>query len=730
MTCKNCGNILNEGQKFCNNCGTQAIYDYEEEAAKEEASVLEEEPMENAPQEDSIINDAPPSEVGNTNIPTANNTSPQKAATRKSKKSTVLAVIIVLVLIVTALNVVLVVLKKKASVKADEKQYTFYIKENSVYYMDPKEDEPVLITDSFFKNSDEVDLNEFYDINTFAFSKDGKKLFYAEKLDEEEVSFSLYCKQMNKPEQDPIKLAENVQYFTVSDDGSLVIYIDTDGNLYRHNLTEREKILSEIEDFWVSEDCQSLAYLTEDGGLYHQMIDGEKDKLDSNVDSVEKISDDLKTIYYIKEKELFVKSGDNDKTKIDTEVKDVVKILENGEVYFIKDNEKQNKTLSDYVSYSEKQQQADKNTISSFSSYDGDCLKYNEARYRAEAYKILQEKEVDRTDCSLYYYNGKKVNLINSSYVGIYDTSDSALTFKSYDKTEVKKITIEDFVDTLDKEEGFRAECDSHHYYNDRFYNNEYKYYDFFDEFYDMVLGSYDSGYTTYYVKGGNCLNIENKSGEKFLISKDSSKVYYLSNIDNDKETADIYMADIVDNAIQSNDLFESEISTSSTFAVLDVGVIYFKDCKKRIGDMYIDKKLVDYDIGSFSILSDNSVIYYVDYDEDTGAGTIYLYKDGEKTKISEDAFSASEDADGNILYYKDYSQKTHKGDLYIYKNNESEKVDYDVSWKQNVSTEDKYHYFISDSFFNMFLNYSEDDEEEDSEEYYYDDDEDSGLYL
>ncbi len=82
-------------------------------------------------------------------------------------------------------------------------------------------------------------------------------------------------------------LAENKLHYMVSDDGSKVIYRDTETlKLYYITLEEGEpaRLAEDVAAFGVTEDFERIYYFTEDGDLYTAKTDGsEEEKLDKNV---------------------------------------------------------------------------------------------------------------------------------------------------------------------------------------------------------------------------------------------------------------------------------------------------------------------------------------------------------------------------------------------------------------------------------------------------------------
>lgn len=108
--------------------------------------------------------------------------------------------------------------------------------------------------------------------------------------------FTLYCRNVKKPKEEPIKIASDVTSYNVNKDGTKVIYLNEEGGLYSHDLKDSEKIASDVTEFYVDEDLEKVGFLKSDGGYYLHNKDNEK--IASDIESIEHVSDDLSVIYY------------------------------------------------------------------------------------------------------------------------------------------------------------------------------------------------------------------------------------------------------------------------------------------------------------------------------------------------------------------------------------------------------------------------------------------------
>ncbi len=534
----------------------------------------------------------------------------------------------------------------------------------------------------------------------FMFAAKDNKVFYPQKIelnkttdtdyfDYWNASFALYYKWLNNDEQ-PVKIAEGVTQYSVSADGENVIYIDAEDNLYHHNMTERNKLLSEVDSYWVSKDCQTIIYLSEDGGLYLQPIGGEKDKIDSDVTSVIEYSDDLTDVYYFKEETgtLCVKKAGVDKVKISDDVDESsVRILDDG-VYFTKVAKDENGevitgsgTLYDFIEDPESVLEADEKLLDSGNNDDVDA--WNEMLYRKWTRDELQERKTDYSQNMLYYFNGETTTNV-CDYAKVINSVDDAFIIKAYKGVNFEKVKIQDFVNKIDELEKIR---DASKIYQSTFSNYEY-----FNEFEESVEKAYQDAFVWYLVKGGVTLEIapaEDVAKDKLFVSPGADKVFYYTNLDEEKNAADLRVITIAEGVVAGEEVYDTEL-TFNEWTYDDLSrLLYSKNNRtepKECYDLYMDKVLVEYDIGGYKVLEDGTVLYYTpEYEE------AYLYNNGEKTKLTDDFNTIYEGADNIIYYLNNYSDQSKKADLYAYTDGTSNRVDYDVSDVIQFSFDRKY---------------------------------------
>ncbi len=677
IKCPQCNKDLEDGAKFCDECGTSV----ETQAAPTEVIEQVAEPVAEAPVEVSAEAEAPVADFA----------APKKKF-NISKKLIALGAAGVALIVVVAILLVTIF-------GGGKNNYALYLKDGEMYFMDISDREPFQVTDRLFDYdiSDSRFAGMGSNLSYYAqLSKDGDTIFFIDKIDSSE-SFNLYYRPVGDPDEEPVKLASDVKDYILHESGDLVTYQNKDGDLYQHDLEDKNKIESEVSRFVASKDGSTFIYLDKDNRIYYREVDEDKVKLDSDVDSLYHVNKDLDTVYYTKSEDedsdtatLYKKTVDGDRVKIASDVADVINIYDSGEVYYTK-SDSDKISLKDYVIDDKKE--ADENltmpTAPTYPSiydyyndntysYDSDAYsaayeeyqeKYEEYQEKREEYwneyykaqtrdrirESLENKELKNSVYTLYYYDGKSGKAINESYGSYKGYADDApvLVFSSYNQTEVEKVKI--------------SEIES--YYDVR----------------DMVKSALFSSSEIYVAVEGTATLIDQMEASYFEITDDGETIYFIDDVDEEEENdderkGDLYKMEISGNKPKKAELYDSDVYVYSNGLTEDNRFYYFKDVKDSEGELYIDKEKIDSDVytSRFNISEDGTVVYMTDYDSDKRDGTLKIY-DGDAEKIADDVYSYTVTPGGEVLYLRDYSTSRYEGDLYIY-DGDSEKVDEDVA--------------------------------------------------
>lgn len=559
------------------------------------------------------------------------------------------------------------------------KNYCLYLKDGEIVYDDFSEEGAFELTSRLLDNvSDyEIGINDGYYVSSYVkFSENGKFVFYPDRLDDESDGFTIYRRNLNKPNEEPVKIDSEVTEYEINNDGTQVIYLKEEGGLYSHNIEDKEKIASEVTEFYVANDCKKIGFLKSNGGYYIYNEGEENEKIASDVEYIRHISEDLSVVYYEKEEGLYRQvEGEDDVTKISSDVYNVEKIYDSGEIYYVKEDVAEIK-LSDYVvddiaDADAAMTEPEYPDYPSWWDYDTDeaydaAMEQYEAAYDAyevayEAYEsklerdalraTLQESTFEKSVYTLYYFDGEDSVVLTDALTDYYlpCAQDSpAIAYGEYNQVETTKVKLSEISSAYEVE--------------------------------DLVRAAMYSSAERYVAVGEKTSVLEQTDAQQVKFSADGKALYFLDDV-SDEGRGDLYKAVIADAAVQKPELLDDDVDNAGVYDSKNT-IAYFKnyDGEKYRGDLWINGKEVDYDVYAYNILiQDDTVYYYSDWNNEKEYGTLKMYANEETTKIADDVYSWNLN-EGNILYLYDYSWNSYSGTLYIYKNGNSEKISDDVT--------------------------------------------------
>lgn len=611
------------------------------------------------------------------------------------------AIVVVLILIVSLFS---------AGGRRIDKTYALYLKDKEIYFKDLKLDGKAWQLTNRLLDSDDVadddDLAEakYLGYNTYM-SKNGRYIFFPDKIAAGNNNFSLYYKDVTKPDSDAIKIDSGITEYSVNTSNTIVTYYKIDdGTLYQYNISKdsKEKIAGEVKDSRVSDDGNKIYYINYDNNLYFKDKNKDKEKLASDVTGFQYVTENFSTVYYIKEGALYKQAVGSDKVKIASDVFSVINIYDSGEIYYLADSKI---ALIDYITDDMKDVDAAINKpeypaypdapawvywweYTTDAEYQAAYNKYEEAystweeEYNriANEYNVANEayaekqkrdelryelqnldKEALEPSCySLCFYNGTETNVITDAftyyndlggYSGAAFASDApVIVYGAFDLSEVEKVKISEV-----------------------------------ESIYDITLNvpiKVNSTYERYIAVEADTKVVEQKRASNFRINSSGTVVYYIDNIPDEKNYGELFSISVSGGVVGKAKLYDSDVYNGFCGFISDGEFEYFKDYKNYKGDLYINKKRIDYDVDVFSIEAYpelGKVMYLTDWNDDKYYGTLKVY-DGEKSvKISDDVHDYIVASDGRVLYLYDYSYKYYKGELYEWYNGEKRKIDDDV---------------------------------------------------
>ncbi len=444
------------------------------------------------------------------------------------------------------------------------------------------------------------------DADMVILSDDGNKMFFIQ-------GGTLYYREVES-KKDAVKLAANVASYIIDSKGKNVVYL-SEGSLYRHNLKDKTKLDSDVDSIsWVSEDLKKVIYtkseeieVTEDEETNTKTVrdiylcKGKKsEKLETSVDSFQ-VNEDGSKIYLVKEKTLYVKKGTKDKVKIAADVERVNAVYEKG-IYY---------TTSEKVEKKE-----------------GDFS------YETNVY-------------TLCYYNGKKTTeLAEDIGTMAYANKTPAVAYYTSTRTEDEENPY--VYDYFIAVEGNAMELDS--------------------DVYDVTFT--EDGKTAYY--------LEKLSEEELQKAAEAEK----------RAVSDLYSIKVSAKKLGNAEKLDEEVDYERGFSLnIKTGMYwYYKDYNNEnsTATLYVKGKEVASDVVANSVAFSakaKTFTFYTDMEEGVKGATLWFSKNGKKpVKVADGVVNRVFDAEGNIYYLKDQSETNLKSDLYVNKlTKKSKLVDQDV---------------------------------------------------
>ena len=630
--------------------------------------------------------------------------------------------------------------------KSDGKTHMFYLRDGEIVYYDLRRGEQTEVTSRLSGSS----LSNYQLANIagglgwyIALSEDGTKLFYPDRNDFSKsngvMQVTLYYRDMKKPNDEPLKIDSDISYYAINKAGTVIIYLKgSDGNLYHHDLTNKEKIAGGVAGFRVADDCKKLLYLTEDGAVYLWSADGEKTKIASDITNLYYVSEDLSTIYYTKDDGLYKQSdGSEGRVKIASDVSRIVTIYETGELYYIKSEEVEF-SLLEYVN--DDMAAADAAITKQPEKSDFPYPEGNRPKNISWSNNYATTGDYPKDEYPYYYIDKEKSELDNGRvYVtGMAEREALDAQVKSaqekYD-TEYNRADAEYKQATTAYNDKTKRDNRREYLSNNTVTRTDYTLYYFngtestavTDALASYWIGTYSTGSPVllapvyerdevrkpklselmeltqsksatqvremieearyskteqYFVVQGTTSLFDEPDAKNFTISPDGDTVYFLNDLSDDGREGDLYKLAISDGKIGRAELYDTGVSSDYMYFMSDGRFAYYKDVDNAKGDFYIDKVQIDYDVrlaGASYLKDKDAVLYYTDWNSDKNYGTLKMYTEKEKTKIADDVHSFTVTDDGDILYLNDYSSSSYKGTLYSYNKGKPEKIDDDV---------------------------------------------------
>ena len=735
VTCPNCGKVLEDGTKFCEGCGAQipekvfcSSCGAENDAQCAFCQTCGASMTAAAPEQAAA---APVKEKKN---PLAGVLQTLKKLPKKVWMFAGIGVVAV-VAVVVVLSLVLGGGSKKPNV-------ALYIKDGEIYYNTMgKKAEPFELTEKLASTS--ISAGNMSSVGSqlgyyIRFNKDGSKIFYPDRIGGS--GMTLYYRSTKDLEAEPVKIDSGMNGYMINEAGTKLLY-EKDDNLYLHDLKDKEKIASDVSDIYYTKDLSKIIYEVYDedadtSNVYLWESGEETQKLANDTNGLYHVTEDLSVIYYTKDEGTEEKSdltlykqvvGEEEKEKIANELAGIEQVYDSGEIYYTKAVTTE-KTLMDYVDddlaasdaamtepvaptypkrgtyptrptsptkpyswnydttedyqaaleeyntklveyntkleeYNQKKKEIDDAYTAAKEQYNKDYAEYRdvlrpawrEKQSRDSLRKNLKNAAQESTVYALYYYNGTEsvavTEAMANSYADDYAFDKAVLVIDVAKTNEIAKVKLSEISSVWDVRN---------------------------------KLEEMDGGTAKNLVIGATLSAIEQEAGSRFHLTDDGSALYFMDDVDEEKETGDLYKVAIADGKAGSKEKVDTDVYHGYIEIVWDTSVAYAKNVNNNgdKGDLYVDGKDIDFDVNLDRVSSyDGQILrYYADYNTDKKVGTLKEYKDDKATKIADDVFSYVVLANGDILYLNDYSLTRYEGTLYRYTGGKATKLDEEVT--------------------------------------------------
>ncbi len=219
-------------------------------------------------------------------------------------------------------------------------EYVLYLQDGELLYQDLAEEEPVALTTRL---TDGLDYS-FSNMQIMTgISEDGRRIFYPDRIENGDIGVKLYCRDLRKPDEDPIKIDSGVIQYAINQDGSRVIYVK-DGAVYVHDLEDKEKISGADGDesltyFQVNQECTMAVFLKGNEFCIWTEADGTRTCFE-DCDELLWVAEDFSAVCYRQEETIYRYTLEDDsKEKLDSDVSGCLATAVTGQFYYTKKNE-------------------------------------------------------------------------------------------------------------------------------------------------------------------------------------------------------------------------------------------------------------------------------------------------------------------------------------------------------------------------------------------------------
>lgn len=566
-----------------------------------------------------------------------------------------------------------------------EKDYIAYIKNNELNFTFLDSIEPKQISSKASKGYESGALSHNNEDGALTrVSKDGKKIIYVDNLVvDSEPNYSIYYREIDNAQMQPVLMAENIMDYTVDKDFTKSVFIE--GNhLKQFDFAEKksEILLENVWTYIVSEDGKRIWSINENNQIYSWEDGGSKELVDEGEDAYfNHYSEDLSVVYYTKDGYLYKKEWGKDPERLFENTQDSapLRIYPSGEIYYFTTSEESfnpwDYVEDDLIESDKNIQEVDQlplyPTESDFENkedYKKELAEFQKELDKREAFwrksarddlrRSAKEGKVTRTINRLNYYDGSTSHVISENMLGLgwevfgseKKVDRAIICFFENQFSKDKKIKLSDidqqYVDQVTIVQAIEAS---------------------FSKAY-MVIGKNKSqplDIRNVYV--GDAL------GTVFELADNQQAIYYFDygNRKFSDSIGDIYRVAIDKEQFSKPELYDTDVLSDSMFIMQEDQLGYQKDLNESEAEFFINKEK----IGKNCYVPKESYDknhFYIEHYKYTPKGELLEMKlqqsvNGQVTEVADKVYDYYLTESGKLVYLANYDSEKEQGELYLY---------------------------------------------------------------
>ncbi|MFI3251427.1 MAG: zinc ribbon domain-containing protein, partial [Eubacteriales bacterium] len=523
--------------------------------------------------------------------------------------------------------------------------------------------------------SSRLNTDEVEELSLFVATA-GDLVFYPDRVENLAQGVTLYVRKTLQSEGE--KIDSEISSYALHPDGSEMVYLKQ-GALYHYDMENKVKLASDVIHFTCDADLSRVVMLTEQCDLSLWSAENGVIKLDSEVETLHAVSDDLATLYYTKDGSLYRQTlPEEERTLLAEGIESSVWVAPNtGELYYLRATTVTHDLLeyvddphatSDFLAtppeelelpeppeppewlYFDDQDQFDlaleeyelslldydEMILELQATYDEQVRNFQAIALRDTLRESLANATLESTEYTLYHHDGNSETLVAQSvsltHGMISSSAQPVMIFTAYHAASVFKIPLEEVHSASDVE--------------------------------TMVSAALYSASEKHIAVGANATILAQNQGDLFSISPDGDLLYFLDQI-NESGVGELYQVSLAESTTPTS--YDHDVCVEGGLTYLPDGQLcYFKEVEEGQGELYLGKNRVDFDVKISDLLvQPHRLIYISEWNSSKENGTLKVYEQENSTKIADDVTQFDTTPTDIIRYLKDYSNG--KGELYSY---------------------------------------------------------------